>query len=278
MPADRETTAERLGERHDVRLDAGTLIGEQLAGAAHAALHLVEDQQHAVLVAQRAQAFQKLVRRHAHAALALDRLDQDRGGVRTDRLLHRLEIAERHLVEAVDHRAEAFEVFLLSAGRERRERAAMEGALEGDDAVAVGLAVHGVELARGLDRAFHRLGARIGEEHVIREALLAQAVGELLLLGHAEQVGDMDRLVRLRGDRGGDLRVRVTERVDGNAGGKIEIALAIGGGEPGALAVIEREINSREGRQKVRGAHEISRCCWPGTIETYPPLPIARSG
>ena len=80
-----------------------------------------------------------MVLRHAHAALALDRLDQDRGRLRPDRLLDRLEIAERHLVEALDHRAEAFEVFLLSARRERRERAAVERALEGDDAIALGL-------------------------------------------------------------------------------------------------------------------------------------------
>ena len=43
--AERKSAAERLGERHDVRLDAGRLIGEQLAGAADAGLHLVEDQQ-----------------------------------------------------------------------------------------------------------------------------------------------------------------------------------------------------------------------------------------
>ena len=120
---------------------------------------------------------------------------------RPDGLLHRFEIAERHLVEAFDHGAEAFEIFLLSAGRERRERAAVERAFEGDDAVALGLAVHGLEFARGLDRAFHRLGAGIAEEDVVGEAFRAQPVGELLLLRHAEEIGDVDRLVRLRGDR-----------------------------------------------------------------------------
>ena len=62
--ADRKAAAKRLGERHHVGLDAGALVGEQLAGAAHAGLHLVEDQQQAVLVAQRAQAFEKLVGVH----------------------------------------------------------------------------------------------------------------------------------------------------------------------------------------------------------------------
>ncbi len=58
-----------------------------------------------------------------------------------DRRLERLAIAERHLVEALDLRSEAFEIFLLAAGRDRGERAAVEGALEGDDAKALGRAV-----------------------------------------------------------------------------------------------------------------------------------------
>ena len=58
-------------------------------------------------------------------------------GLRADRRLDRLEIAERHLVEAFERRPEAFEIFRIAAGRERRQRAAVEGALEGDDAVAL---------------------------------------------------------------------------------------------------------------------------------------------
>ena len=42
------------------------------------------------------------MRADADAALALDRLDQDRAGLRADRRLDRLEIAEGNLVEAVE--------------------------------------------------------------------------------------------------------------------------------------------------------------------------------
>jgi hypothetical protein len=130
--------------------------------------------------------------------------------------------------------------------------------------------IDGVELARSLDRAFHRLGAGIGEEHVIGKALRAQPIGELFLLGDAEQIGDVDRLLRLRGDCGRDLRMRVAERVHGDAGGEVEIALAVGGGEPCALAVIERKVNTREGRQKMRGAHGISRYGWRACMRRKP--------
>ena len=57
-----------------------------------------------------------------------------------DRALDRVEIAERHLIEAFDDRAEAFEIFFLSAGGERRERAPMERALECHEAEAFRLA------------------------------------------------------------------------------------------------------------------------------------------
>ena len=84
--ADRKAAAERLGQRHDVGRDAEPLVGEQLAGAAHAGLHLVEHQQQAVVVAELAQRPEERMRRRAHAALALQRLDQDAGGVGADRL------------------------------------------------------------------------------------------------------------------------------------------------------------------------------------------------
>ena len=64
-----------------------------------------------------------------------------------------LEVVERDLVEALDLGAEAFEIFLLAAGRDGGERAAVEGAFEGDDAEALGMAVRRMVLAGHLDRA-----------------------------------------------------------------------------------------------------------------------------
>ena len=54
-----------------------------------------------------------------------------------DRAFDRVKIAERNLIEAVDDRPETVEIFLLTAGGERRQRAAVERALEGDDAIAL---------------------------------------------------------------------------------------------------------------------------------------------
>src|ERR1700704_6969453 len=66
----------------------------------------------------------------------------------------------------------------------------------------------------------------------------------------------------LRGDRIRDLRMRVAKRIDGNAGGKVEIALAIGRGEPHALSVVESQIDARECRQQVRSCHGTARLRW----------------
>ena len=54
----REAAAEALGDGHQVGRDALLLAGVQRAGAAHAAHHLVEDQQDAVTVADLAHALE----------------------------------------------------------------------------------------------------------------------------------------------------------------------------------------------------------------------------
>ena len=223
--AERKAAADALGHRHDVGRDAGPFVREQLAGAAHAALHLVEHQQQAVLVAQLAQGLEEL-RGDAHAALALHRLDHDGGGLGPDGLFRRLEVAEGHEIEAGRRLAEAFQVLLVAGGGDGGERAAVEGALEGDDAPPLGLAVGEVVAPRQLDGALAGFGARIAEEHLVGERGLAQPLGETLLAGDAVEIGAVPQLARLLGQRRDQLGMGMAQRVDGDAAGEIEIALA----------------------------------------------------
>ena len=65
----RHAAADALAERHDVGLDAGVLVVEQLSGPAHAGLDLVDDQQQAVRLGQRAQLLQKFDRSPARRRL-----------------------------------------------------------------------------------------------------------------------------------------------------------------------------------------------------------------
>ena len=131
----------------------------------------------------------------------------------------------------------------------------MERSLERDDTIALGMAIHRLVLARGLYRTFHRFGAGIAEKDIVRKTLLAQPVAERLLFRDTEQIGDVDRLVCLRSDCIRDPRMRMAERVDGYAGGEVEITLTIRGDEPGALSVVKRKIDTRESRKKMSGAH-----------------------
>ena len=144
-------------------------------------------------------------------------------------------------------------MFLAAASVAKRP--AVEAAFEGDDAVALGMAVRRLVLADDLDDAFHRLGAGIGEEHQVGKAQRAEPVGEPLALLDPIEVGDVNDLLGLLGDRFHQARMRVAERVDGDAGAEIEVALAAGREQPAALAPLEGDVDARVGRHHVRLRH-----------------------
>jgi hypothetical protein len=128
------------GKPPKVGRDAGPLACEQFASTADAALHFVEDQQKPVLVAEFAQANQALRRHGAHAAFALDRLDHNGCGLGADCCLKCRMISKPDGIEPAHVGPEAFEIFLIATGRQRRQRPAMERTLERDDAVALRMA------------------------------------------------------------------------------------------------------------------------------------------
>ena len=102
----------------------------------------------------------------------------------------------------------------------------MEGVLEGDQLVLFGPAIVMMVAARGLDRAFDRLDAGIGEEGGVREGQIDQPLRERLALRASVKVGDVDQGRGLVLDRFGQMRMVVAERVDGDAAREIEIFLA----------------------------------------------------
>ena len=235
----RKAAAQRLRHRHDIGRDARPLMREQLARPPHARLHLVEDQQQPVFVADLAQRPQFRRLDDPHAAFALDGLDQDAGRLRPDRLAHRLEVAERDLIEAIDLGAEAIEIFLLSACGDRRQRAAVESPFKRDQPVFLGLAARRVVLARHLDRALDRLGAGIREEDRVGECQLDQSLRQLLLFRHAVEIGGVPQLVRLRRQRLDQHRMRMTQGVNRDAGAQVQVAPPLRVHDMGSLSPLE---------------------------------------
>ena len=82
--AQRPAVGDALGHGHDVGLDAVVLDGEELAGAPEAALHLVGDEQDALVVEDLLDGLEVAGRRHDDAALAHHGLG-DEGAARRPR-------------------------------------------------------------------------------------------------------------------------------------------------------------------------------------------------
>ena len=168
---------------------------------------------------------------------------------RADPVLDRGHVIDAHLVETVDLGPEAIDIFLLSAGRDGGERAPMEGALEGEDAVAFLVAAMGVEFARHLDGAFIGFRARIHEEYLVGEARRDEALGEALSARNAQQIRDVPHLLRLLDERAHEMGMGMAERIHRDAAAGIEIGITLRVIKPRPLASLEGEIRTRECRQ-----------------------------
>ncbi len=237
---------------HDVGLDPGPFMGEELAGAAHAGLDLVEDQDQALLVAKLAQGAQEFDVDRAHAPLALDRLDDDGGGGFVDDLLQRRHVVRRHLVEAFHLGPKALQIFRVAAGGDAGQGTAVKAALEADDAEALGIAVHEMVAARHLEGELAGLRSRIGEEHRVGKSVRHQLGGQHLLPRHPEQVGCVPELAGLVGERLDQLGIGMAERVDRDPRPEIQVSPPILGEQPGPFAPDERDIRPVIGGKQCR--------------------------
>ena len=229
----------------------------QLAGAAPSGHHFVGDHQHAVAVADFAQAREVLGRRNQHAVGADDGLDDDGGHVAlvADHVLdvvgagdvaRGIGVLDGAVVAVGLGREDDAGDFAgrfhgpaarIAGGRDGARGGAVIGAVAGDDLVLAG--VH----ARDFEGRFVGLGAAGGEEEFVQafgqhfEQLLAQAragVGGVAGRGIA-------KLARLFGDGLDDARIFVAEVDAHQLRAEIEVALACAIGEPAALGIGDGE-------------------------------------
>ena len=241
-----QAVGQRLGHGHDVRGHAQLFVGEQGAGAAHAGLHLVEDEQQAVAIAECADRPQVVRVQRPDAAFALQRLTEHGAGLGPDQPFDGRRVTELGMHKALRQRLETLVKLGLAGGGDRGQGAAVEGAEERDHFVATRAAVN----AGQLDGRLVGLGAGVAHEHPVGEAVGHEHLGQLDLRPGVEQVGHMHQGLRLATDGRTHLRVAVAERTDGDTGEKIEILAAVRVPQPAAAT-------AHHGRRKpVVGADE----------------------
>ena len=231
--ADGQSPAQAFGHGDHVRQDAFVLESEEIAGAADAGLDLVGDEEDPVGIAKFPHRFDEALRRGDDSRFALDGLQDDRGGVARV-LLHQglecLDVAVREELDASRHGFERRALVRLARQRERAHGAAVETAFSCEDAAAAGQAC---ELECGLVG----LGAGVAEKHprgVVADPG-TQRLGDLHHRLGAEEVGHVAKRRHLRAHRLDDGRVRVAERVDGNAGEHVDVGIALRVRDRGAL-------------------------------------------
>jgi hypothetical protein len=164
-------------------------------------------------------------------------------------------------------------VFSLAAGRHRREGAAVERAVGGDDLEGA-ISILCAPLSGDLDRRLICLSARVAEEHARWERELDQPPGQLGLRLGEIQVRCMDQLARLCADGRGHLWMCMAKEIHGDAGHQVEVRLARVVVEQAALAADECD------RQAPASLHqifvgEVLRGHRPGQRVTIVPMPAS---
>ena len=113
------SAGESLAQDQHIRLDVLGVAGEEMPSAAKAGLNLVCHQQHAFPAADRRRVADETLGRDQDAGFALNRLEQESAGVRSNRLLQRFRVAKRNGCEAGREGPES--VAIQRLGREPRD-------------------------------------------------------------------------------------------------------------------------------------------------------------
>jgi len=108
-----------FGHSHQVRLQVIVLTGKHAPGARKARLHLVHDQERAVVMAETLHGPQIVSVPEVHSSLPLNHLEDHGGRLLRDCLLHPFEVAIGHMGNARNERLKGFTVLPLPGNRKR---------------------------------------------------------------------------------------------------------------------------------------------------------------
>ena len=161
------------------------------------------------------------------------------------------DVARLDILEALVEGAEVVVEHALSGGGQGGDGAAVEAVDQRDDIVAVGTVLVEAVLAGGLDGTLVGLCARIAEEYLAHPGALAELFGQLAAGGGIVEVGGVLQLMGLLGDGLGPRHVAVTQTVDADAAGEVEILLALGAFGVEAVALLEDDGVASVGVQDV---------------------------
>jgi len=165
-------------------------------------------------------------------------------------LAHRFDVVEGDAHESRHQGLEARLHLAVAGGRQRRQRAAVERVLHHDDGRRLDApAVPGQ--AGELDGGLVRLAAGVAEEHVVHAADGGEPVCEGLLRVIWYRFEVWHQAPQLLGQNPREPGVRVAERVDGDAGQRVQVAAAGLVPQPDAFAVRERQ------RQPAVSVHDV---------------------
>jgi hypothetical protein len=239
--ANGQAAADGFAEGHDVREDHAAigasemLVGEPPAGSAAAGPDFVEDEREIISIAQLADFLDEVVGKEIDAALALHRFEHDGGGFGVDGFFEQANVVGLDVDEAGDHRIETGFDFGIAGGADHGERSAVKTFDEGDDLPSIGRARSSPQ-AGEFAGGFVGFQAAVAEEGLAGEGGFVEALGDFDLRLGVKSVADMPEFFGLLHDGFGQSGMTVAEDGAAESSEEIDVALAGGIPEEGALA------------------------------------------
>ena len=206
------------------------------------------------VVAKLAQLAQVFGARGVHAAFALNRFKKHGHHIRmaVSGFFQRLNVIERHADEAGQQRLEALLHFRVGRGAERGDAAAMKGFFAHHD-LRIGNAFVVAVFARQLEGGLVGFQPAVAEKDVGHARKRGQLRRQPLGIGHVVVIAAVNELAHLLLQGGHQLRMGVAQRVHGNAGQRIQIAVAVHVPQAAACAALHGH------RQAGVGVHGVRR-------------------